>query len=141
MTAQNWLRAAILLVIPSALLGRAVAAQTPEPAASAEPIRITSCRAQVKPGTRRAAAQGVAIVSFAVDDASAADVVRFRLVLAHGAVGTFVARGSFSPGTLIRDRHLPMELGTESASYKERWTGCRVIEAHFVDGSSWRAPA
>jgi hypothetical protein len=105
-------------------------------------MQVTACQVIRDAITRRSSIQELIRVSFALEKGPPADVAGFTVKTPHSDYPGFTARGSLSGGMAIADRVVTADPETQQQFYSlGSSVKCEISHVHFIDGTSWNAPA
>jgi hypothetical protein len=110
--------------------------------APAPPMRVAGCKVIPDAVAERGPVQQLIRVTFALDKGPPADLARFTVKTPYGDYPGFTARGSLAGGTAVADRIVTADPQEQRKFFSlDSSVGCEVSYVHFIDGTSWSAPA
>jgi hypothetical protein len=108
----------------------------------APPMRVATCKVIPDTVGQRGSVQELIRVSFTLEKGPPADLARFTLKTPYGDYPGFTARGSLAAGAAIADRVVIADPEAQRQFFSlDSSVGCDVSYVHFIDGTSWNAPA
>ena len=108
----------------------------------APPVRVAACNVIPDAVGQRGSVQELIRVTFTLERGPPADLARFTLKTRYGDYPGFTARGSLSGGAAIADRVVIADPEAQRQFFAlDSTLGCDVSHVHFIDGTSWNAPA